>query len=346
MIKYLYFLIDIVKSNLGLLKLPYKLNYVITKSCHSKCLNCNIWQTKPINELSLNEISLFAKSCTNLKWIDFTGGEPTNRKDFVEIVQVFNQNCPQLLYVHFPTNGLNPKRIEEAARSINELGNFKLVISVSIDGPHQVNDKLRGIPGNFKSSVETYERLKRIKGVDTYFGMTLYQSNYKLLSQTYRELKELIPSLRRDDLHINIGHHSSHYYGNSKSKDVNPHLEMYQELESFNRKKGLRLKPFLFIDYLYRRLLKRYIETGKSPLSCQSLKTSYYLSEHGEVYPCSMWDYPMGNIRDHFLDAQNILDSIEAKEAQKLIAQEKCSHCWTPCEAYQTILAHGLNRLK
>lgn len=346
LLKFIYFIADIMKSNFGLLKSPYKLNYVITKSCHSKCLNCNIWQTTPENELSLKEIQTFSKSCSHLKWIDFTGGEPTDREDFIDIVKAFTKNCPHLLYIHFPTNGLNPRKIEQVATAINNLGSFKLVITVSIDGPQEINDKLRGVKGNFKRSVETYKRLKKIKGVDTYFGMTLFQSNYQYLDQTFEELKGFIPSIVTNDLHINIGHHSKHYYENLNSEDISPNQLMFKALREFNKKKNLHLKPFIFIDFIYRRHLKKYIETKMSPLKCQSLKTSYYLSEKGDIYPCSMWDYPLGNIRDNSLNPNQVLDSTKSNEALKLIANEKCSGCWTPCEAYQTILAHGLKSFK
>jgi sulfatase maturation enzyme AslB (radical SAM superfamily) len=344
--KYFHFILDIIKSNLGLLSSPYKLNYVITKECHSKCLNCNIWQTKPINELTLEEVRSFSKSCSNLKWIDFTGGEPTDREDFIDIVEAFTKNCPHLLYIHFPTNGLKPHKIESVVNSINKLGTFNIVVSISVDGPQELNDKLRGIPGDFIRSVDTYKKLKKIKGVDSYFGMTLYESNYKYMNQTYTELKEHITNLKTNDLHINIGHHSTHYYGNTQSKDIASHIEMYEALSVFNKRKNIHFKPFIFIDYLYRKLLKKYIHTGKSPLACQSLKSSYYLSEHGVVYPCAMWDFPIGDIRDESYDVSKLLKSEKGNDALSLIAKEKCSHCWTPCEAYQTILAHGLKSFK
>ena len=141
--KYLFFIIEVLKSNLTQLRRPYKLNFVVTKSCNSKCLNCNIWQVKPRDELSLEEIEKVAISSPWLKWIDFTGGEPTNRKDFVDIVATFNRYCKNLLYVHFPTNGLRPEKIKKVVEGIKKVGTFKIVLTVSIDGPKEVNDKLK-----------------------------------------------------------------------------------------------------------------------------------------------------------------------------------------------------------
>ena len=89
----------VMQTNFESLSRPYKLTYVITKECHSKCINCEIWKVKPKNELTLEEITEFAKNSPFLSWVDFTGGQPTDRPDFVEIVQTFLEHCDDLLLV-------------------------------------------------------------------------------------------------------------------------------------------------------------------------------------------------------------------------------------------------------
>ncbi|MCO4756035.1 MAG: radical SAM protein [Bacteriovoracaceae bacterium] len=341
--KYLALIKDVFLSNFKRLSSPYKLNFVVTKSCNSKCLNCNIWEIKPKDELGLDEIEKFAKTTPQLKWIDFTGGEPTNRKDLPEIVSIFNKHCKNLLFVHFPTNGIKTDRIVEMVKAIKKIGNFKVVITVSIDGPQEVNDKLRGVPGDFIKSVATYKELKKIKGVDTYIGTTLFNSNYLYLDQMFSELKDHIPSIIKKDIHINLGHHSDHYYGNGESQDINPSMKVYKEIERFSGKGKFGFTPFSLVEGIYRRHLKKYVENGVTPMSCRSQETSIYLSETGVIYPCSMWDHPLLNIRDHNYDLGQILESSEAQESSRLIQEKKCSQCWTPCEAYQSVLGNFLS---
>ena len=99
---------------------PTKLNFVVTKHCDSRCVYCGIWKVKDApggldGELSLDEIQAVAAANPYFQWIDFTGGEPTDRPDFAQIVQAFARACPDLLLVHFPTNGIATKRIEQVA---------------------------------------------------------------------------------------------------------------------------------------------------------------------------------------------------------------------------------------
>ncbi|MGA3008099.1 MAG: radical SAM protein [Opitutaceae bacterium] len=103
---------------------PTKLNFVVTKRCYSRCVYCDIWKIKETpgaldSELTLDEIRSVAAANPFLQWIDFTGGEPTDRPDFVEVVQAFASACPDLLLTHFPTNGIATKRIEQVVRDLH-----------------------------------------------------------------------------------------------------------------------------------------------------------------------------------------------------------------------------------
>ena len=336
---YILFLWRIFLGNFGFNNV-YKLNFVITKNCNSKCLNCNIWRVNPKNELTLPEIQKIAKSYKKIRWLEITGGEPTLRKDISEIVQAFYQGNPNLLFVHFPTNGILPEKIENQAKKISSIGRFKLVITISIDGPEIINDKLRGVPGNFRRSIETYKRLNKHPNIITYFGMTLFKSNYNMLENTYNALKKELPHLNKKDFHINIGQISEHYYENTTSNDVAPSTEFYQAIQKFKNQSKTIPTPFNLIDQIYRQLSLHFIKTGETPISCNAVKDSIYLSEKGGVYPCSMWNYPLGNIRDYQYNLQSILNTKKTTTSIELIKNKKCSHCWTPCEAYQSIIGN------
>jgi Fe-coproporphyrin III synthase len=325
-------------SNLGTLNYPYKLIYVVTKECHSKCLNCHIWKVKPQNELTLDEIRKFAQNSTYFSWIDFIGGEPTDRKDFVELVEVFLENCPDLLLVHFPTNGLKTKRIlsmsEQLARKCP-----KLVVSVSIDGPPEVNDRLRGIPNDFDSAIKTYIGLKNIENVDTYIGMTLYPETVNLVTATVDAIKQRVPEFTYKDLHVNLPHISEHYYENTSTS---PQMteDMNGAIQELMKLRGMPIRPFEIVERMYHRRVKKYIETRKTPEDCASLMASCYLSENGTVYPCNIWNEPLGNIRDTGYKLEPLLRTDRALELRRKIINKECPNCWTPCEAYQSLFAN------
>ena len=333
------FIKKVLASNIGSLANPYKLTYVTTKECHSKCIHCDIWKVKPKGELTLDEITTFAKKNPYFSWIDFTGGEPTDRSDFVEVVETFLTHCSDLLLIHFPTNGLKPKRIESVASRLAQKTPSKLVVTVSIDGPKELNDHLRGIPGDFDRAVETYNRLKKIKRVQVFVGLTLYKENLSLIEDTLRELKEVIPGFSNKSLHINLPHTSEHYYENVDSAP-DASVSMAEKIEQVRKERGIPLSPMALLEQMYQKRVMKYISTGECPSSCASLMASCFLSETGMVYPCSIWNEPLGNIRDHDYDLQPILNSSTSKELRQRILKKDCPNCWTPCEAYQTLAAN------
>jgi MoaA/NifB/PqqE/SkfB family radical SAM enzyme len=265
----------VAASGTGSLRHPYKLTYVVTKECHSRCVNCKIWQETPKNELTIEEVRLFAERNPHFSWIDFTGGEPTDRQDLPEIVEAFLRSNPGLLLVHFPTNGLEPDKIERAARAILKLKPPRLVISVSIDGPPAVNDALRGIKGDFDLAVETYRRLSALRGATVYAGMTLYPKNVGEVERTVEAIGGKVPGFTHRNLHLNFPHLSGHYYGNREASSANMIRErdlrekefktkVLQALASHAAVKGAPRSPFEWVEWLYQRKLTTYLDQDRS----------------------------------------------------------------------------------
>lgn len=86
-------------------------HYEVTRLCNSNCIYCNIWKTpnKMEDELSPSEVgallrprSLF-KDVTN---IGVTGGEPTLRKDLIEVCQALREVCPKVTFTFPPMLGI------------------------------------------------------------------------------------------------------------------------------------------------------------------------------------------------------------------------------------------------
>lgn len=168
--------LDVLKSNFELLQAPYKYFIVVTKSCNSKCRFCKIWTEQPQNELSLAEYETLALNSPFLKWLNISGGEPTNRDDLKDIIQVFAKNCPDLKMINFTTNGIDPDKIMSQVDAIAKLNHKKLVINISLDGPPELHEKLRGVKGNFESAIETFKRIRQHSHIDSYLAFTFLRA--------------------------------------------------------------------------------------------------------------------------------------------------------------------------
>lgn len=353
-----------------------KLVLVVTKRCHSRCVYCDIWKVKDTpggldGELNLDELKNVAAANPNLQWVDFTGGEPTDHANFADVVEAFDAACPHLALAHFPTNGLATGRIGIIVARLRRRLRARLVVTVSIDGPPEINDRLRGVRRDFAHAIATFATVRRELGADNvYVGMTLHghtgscgRSTRALVEETHAAINAELSArgeapLGWEGLHLNIPHISQHYYGNSAAKHQPEgetagddgfggpahRAEVAEALrfaasrpKSTHGSFGMRL-----LERAYRREALRYLETGDTRVPCSALLATAYLSAKGEVYPCTIWDKPLGNVRDHGYSLAPIIAKARAVGVRADVAAGNCPRCWTPCEAYPALAASPL----
>jgi MoaA/NifB/PqqE/SkfB family radical SAM enzyme len=318
---------------------PFKVTAAVTWVCEQHCRHCNIWRREQGSELSAAEWrEVWREARATLSWIDLTGGEVTSRCDFDEIAVAAIEEVPDLAMLHFPTNGSDPQRLEQVCRRILAASPRRLVVSVSLDGPPQLHDRIRGEPGSFERAVASFRRLRDL-GVASYFGMTLSPHNHDRLHETMEALQERIPALRWRDLHHNFIHTSGHYFGN-ENMDRLPPARMSELADEIMELRGLPRGPTEALERLYLRQVARYADTGRSPQPCTSLAGNCFIAPDGTVHPCHVWDKPVGKLSAHGYSLAQIWPKTPAQRAREGVQQERCPGCWTPCEAYPTILSN------
>lgn len=339
---------QILKANLNRLDLPFKLTFCVTFRCQSRCKTCNIWQLKPENELTLQEIETFASKSSYLSWLNLTGGELFLRNDIVEICRAFAVNC-KLFFLNFATNGLMPKVIPEKVKEILKLPVSRIVIGVSMDGPEEINDVIRGIPGDWKKGMETYRALRELaashKNFRTYLGYTISPFNQGEFFNFHDAVKREIPDLKPQDIHVNLFHHSSHYYYTDEgARSAKLDIKEVEAIEKWRSR--ATINPVDILERRYLSLAKDYLASGKTPLPCHAVATSCYVDSWGNVFPCTIYDKKIGSLRESGYDLAAIVKSAAGEEAKQEAVELKCPNCWTPCEAYQMILSNGLKRTR
>lgn len=129
-----------------------------TMSCNLSCVHCYVPSSPNIkikNELSTEEIFKiidFAHK-KNVREIRLTGGEPLIRKDIIDII---NYATSKGLFVSIETNGLLIS--EEFLQSLKDP--LKVSFGVSLDGPKEIHEKIRG-KGTFDKTVNSIVLLKK-----------------------------------------------------------------------------------------------------------------------------------------------------------------------------------------
>jgi len=318
--------------------LPYKLTLILTRRCPTRCSFCSIWKTPSPDEMTVEEWDRVFASAPRTVWANLSGGELFQRPDVADLAAALVRRMPALYLVDFPTTGYFPERTLDTCERLVRGGARKVLVTVSLDGPPDLHDELRGRAGAFERAVEAMRALRaaRIPRVRAYFGMTLFPSNHARADEAVAAARACVPGLTERDFHFNVGMESGHYYRNLGA-DVRPPRAALDVLARYRRR---GLDPVSRLERAYQRRVPRYLETGRSPVPCAALRASAFVDPQGLVYPCSIYDRPLGALREHGYDLGRVLRGAEAKAAREAVVDERCPGCWTPCEAYQSLFAH------
>jgi MoaA/NifB/PqqE/SkfB family radical SAM enzyme len=333
---------DIVGANLRTPELPYKVTFVATYHCNFRCEMCNIWQKKSVNEMTPEEVGLFFTRWPQFSWVHLTGGELFMRRDLDDVVAAIQKTCRSLFLLNFPTTGwFGDKTVQLVERTLAR-GVGRLMVTISLDGPKAIHEEMRGLPGSWDRGVETFRRLRGIKrsNFQTVVGMTLMPKNAGLVDDTIAAIRTVIPDFKRSELHLNVGHESEHYFNNTGYGGAAHQAEILRAVENHREQNGSALHPVKFLEDRYQSLISTYYETHKSPLPCTALSSSCFIDAYWNLFPCSIWSEQIGNLRDAKFDLRALWESERARYLRGEVVEERCSHCWTPCEAYPTILGN------
>jgi MoaA/NifB/PqqE/SkfB family radical SAM enzyme len=339
---------DIVRANFNRCDLPYKVTLVATYQCNFRCEMCNIWQKKSVGEMTPGEVESFFTQSSQFSWVHLTGGELFMRRDLEDIITAIVERDRSLYLLNFPTTGWFGDRTVALVERVLRRGIGRLMTTISIDGPKELHDRMRGLPGSWERGIEVLRRLRGIRkrNFQVVAGMTLFAKNASFVNATIDAIREVVPDFAPTDLHLNIGHESSHYFGNSgylADSHVNP---VADAIEAHRSETGHRLHPVRFLEDRYQALVTNYYRGHKSPLPCTALASSCFIDPYWELYPCSIWSRPLGNLRERGLDLRQVWTSDLTKDLRRAVVDEQCPHCWTPCEAYPTILGNLMKAVR
>jgi len=99
--------------------------------------------------------------------------------------------------------------------------------------------------------------------------------------------------------------------------------------------------PLSLIQRLYLdKIPSFYQNPQKQPIPCTALKNSFAIDAQGNITPCFMWGKILGNLKDFNGNFEKFLKTKQGAIAKtrKMIKNQQCPNCWTPCEAYQGII--------
>ncbi|MDA0767081.1 MAG: radical SAM protein [Verrucomicrobia bacterium] len=339
---------------------PYRLNISLTNLCDSRCKTCDIWKIYPEKRFALREElktdefrQLFRKLPSSVMWISFSGGEPHLRRDFVEIMAASFSEVRNIALVNVPNNGIRAGRCTDHWREVLAIRKRPFIhISMSIDGPREVHDDVRGVPGNYDSAMgalaDIQEMIAREGNASIGIGLTISKHNYDKILPFAREVLTLgIP------LKIEAADSGDLYY-QGLSPDARPDLhhegirDTVREILALQEKmQWRRLSPF---DALARNHVRGALRFLANPhrlvVPCRAATSNYALDCYGNVNPCFFYTVGLGNIRNHDYDLLALLRATQEKlgKARETIQAQQCPRCWHVCNSIDSMIDRKLRR--
>jgi MoaA/NifB/PqqE/SkfB family radical SAM enzyme len=311
---------------------PVQLNHFITSKCNAKCHHCFYKNNlNNNNDLSLNAIIKITENLPHLYFLLITGGEPFMRADLAEIIIAYYRNT-QVREVSIPTNGFLTDNIFSTMENIlNSCPDIDFNLVISLDGPSEIHDRIRGVKGGYKKAVNTFFKLKNLKKNHPQLNIsilpTLLPENKDVMLDFLKFVKkELVP----DSISVNLlrsgpGAPDLNWISSDTLEKI---LEW--ELGELQGGKGLKAKIRSQVHKLRLDLLKRTITEKKYFIPCRAANLMGVLSENGIVYPCELLSCSPGNIRKFDHDFRKVWNSSQINEYRSTILKEKC-FCINEC---------------
>ena len=283
--------------------------------------------------------SLFKSFGRELCWIAITGGEPSLRNDLSDIVRVAARQCPRLGFVSVNTNGLLTDRIVRIAESLlADAGRRQLIFVVSVDGPRDLHDRVRGVKGAFDRAMASVAALdclaRRHKQLSVHTETVISKFNLSTLDAFCRETPCAgVP-------HVYTFAQEGSRYSNTGT-EIQMSQDDFEQVRPLMRTLAVRghlsgLKRLLMEEY-YRLATRFFAAPDRQVLPCAASFASLYVGPEGEVRPCSMME-PVGSLRDVGSDIRALIAGEPFQAARDCIWRGECPNCWTPCEAIPTLL--------
>ncbi len=284
----------------------------ITKQCPLRCRHCyNESGTVRTQEMCLSEIKIVLDKLSNLgiQKLMITGGEPTSRTDFIDIVEYASS---RFVGVSIASNGyLITKNF---ARALSKYKN-KIVVQISIDGTEEHHNKIRGVHDSYEKALAAIRYLSEFK-IPVIAATTLNPENIS-------DMEEVAATVHNAGaLQLTFGLTASQ--GRARKNHLAQRIDANQFISRALDLKHKYLGHGLFVS-IEEDTLSKIAATRSS--RCGAGVSQITIRENGDVSPCVCFFYVYGNIlRD---DVASIFDPKKVSRFNSLPSPcpEYCGDC-------------------
>ncbi len=246
-----------------------------TYRCQCRCAHCYaaVKGRESAGEMSTPELKAQIDGIKALGAVhlNLTGGEPLLREDIFELIAHAHRIG---LITRISTNG--DRLTRDCVAGLSRAGLNQCGVAVD-DADPEAHDRLRGLPGLFERAVQGI-RLLHEYGIES---RLMTYACHRNLPQGVDRVLDFARKLRVRTVHINFPYASGRW---AESFD-----EMFSEEEMgrLRRLQGSLNSPQVLLEF-----------ANPEAACCAARKSILYVNAGGEVTPCPIIPYVIGNIRD------------------------------------------------
>jgi radical SAM protein with 4Fe4S-binding SPASM domain len=328
---------------------PFIAHLTLTNRCNLRCSMCNMWAMRPKEDLSEDVLDKLRQSplWPGIRILDLTGGEPF-LVDAAGVVQaLLTEN---IKWVYLTTNGVLLRRIlEQTGRILQTRGGFHLSIGVSLDGPEEVHDSLRGVEGTYGRLMETLKGLSLMARENPRLHIsikyTIMPENWQYIQQTFHTAQSMGLGFTAKPYLLSgiLGNTTEVRFSPEQVRAIEGQI---QEIDEATRRLPIpRFQTWRSLsrhaDRMFHRELTHYLRryhlhgdtSGLFP--CDSSFISVMIHCDGKIYSCPKLMKPMGDLREQSLES--IWGSEKAWAVRRFIQSGACA-CFSQCDMMPSLL--------
>lgn len=297
---------------------PLFASYNVTSRCNMRCIYCGWWKMEKFELPTNKALSVIDKVCSlGVPFFDFSGGEPLLRRDLITLAKkAASHNC----LVSMNTNGTLLKR-EDTSKIADAFD----IIVVSIDGPREYHDKIRGVAGTFQKATETVKMLKR-HGVKVGVNSVISPWNIEILPKFIEELRSTVDFMQVQPIHP--------YPQPPENKPLMAKVLALQEY-LLNLKRGA--PDFLAVPMEFIQGFRLFFY-GKTPKICDAGRLYVAIDPAGNLLACAArGDIALGNLLEHSAE-EILLGKVDGSQGG-WVKVASCEGCWLECTVGVSITA-------
>lgn len=272
--------------------------------CNCRCEMCDIWRVTERREISVADVQAWLPEFRRLgvRRVILSGGEPLMHSDLWGVCAALRSAG---MGVTVLTTGLLLRR------SAGHLVRYCDDVIVSVDGPREVHDRIRNVPGGFAKIAEGVRAVKTAAaGVAVSGRCTVQQLNFRHLRSTVASAHEMGLD-RISFLAVDVATEAFNRPGGWTAEraggvalDEADLPRLAEEIAAMERECAADFAGGFISespDKLRRRLLQYFMALGGAgdfaPIDCNAPWVSTVIETDGRVRPC-FFQPPLGNVRE------------------------------------------------